>query len=176
MVQAKQGADGRDVAGGMGVDPAIITEIYVDTREHPQAIKKILAEFNRRGITVHRQKLDEGDYKLHPGASVTVDRKQNLGEVCSNLTWQRDRFQRELRRCADKGEVIYILVEHGGMIRTLADVAQWRNPRLKHSPKSVDGPQLYKLMLTYSAKYGVRWRFCDKNHTAKAIIDILCGE
>ena len=176
MVQAKQGPGGRYVAGGMGVDPASITEIYVDTREHPQAIRKILAEFDKRCIKVHRQKLDEGDYKLNPDAKVTVDRKQNLGEVCSNLTWQRDRFQRELRRCADKGEVIYILVEHGGMIRTLADVANWRNPRLKHSPKAVDGPQLYKMMLTYAAKYGVRWRFCDKNHTAKAIIDILCGE
>ncbi len=168
MVQAKQGADVRNMAGGLG-----ITDIYVDTREKPHAIVKILAEFDRRGITVHRQALGEGDYKLSPDARVTIDRKQNLEEVCSNLTWQRDRFQRELRRCHEQGETIYILVEHGGLIRTLADVAEWRNPRLKHSPKAVDGPQLYKLMLTYAAMYGVRWRFCDKRHTGKEIIRLL---
>lgn len=152
-----------------------VTDIYVDTREKPHAIVRILAEFERRGIRVHRQALGEGDYKLSPDGPVTVDRKQNLQEVCANLTWQRERFQRELRRCADKGETIYILVEHGGPIRTLADVAKWRNPRLKQSPKAVDGPQLYKLMLTYAAKYGVRWRFCDKRSTGKEILRILNG-
>lgn len=161
----------RDLAGRLGV-----TEIYVDTREKPHAIVKILAEFERRGIEVRRQALGEGDYKLSPGAAVTVDRKQNLQEVCANLTWQRERFRRELRRCKEKGETIYILVEHGGLIRSLADVAGWRNPRLRHSPKAVDGPQLYKLMMVYAARYGVRWRFCDKRSTGREILRILSGE
>lgn len=151
----------------------MIDTIYVDTREKPKAIVKILAYFEKCGINVVRKKLDEGDYKLHPDAPVTIDRKQNLGEVCGNLTWQRDRFQRELRRAAEKGETVYILVEHGGMIRNLADVADWRNPRLKESPKAVDGPQLYKMMLTYAAKYKVRWRFCCKQATGREIMRIL---
>lgn len=148
-------------------------KIYVDTREKPRAIEKILSYFNREKIDIVRQKLDEGDYKLDPDGSVTVDRKQNLIEVAHNLTWDRDRFQRELRRCTDKGVTIYVLVEHGGAIRSLADVAKWRNPRLKTSPKAVSGPQLYKLMLTWAAKYGVRWRFCDKRSTGKEIMRIL---
>lgn len=147
--------------------------IYVDTREKPQAIQKILAYFDQHGVEVVRRKLDEGDYKLDPDGPVTVDRKQNLQEVVGNLTWERDRFQRELRRAAYKGETVYVLVEHGGTIRTLADVAEWRNPRLKHSPKAVDGPALYKLMLTYAAKYGVRWRFCTKQATGREIMRIL---
>lgn len=148
-------------------------KIYVDTREKPLAIQKILYHFERSGIEVVRQKLDEGDYMLDPDSLVTIDRKQNLQEVASNLTWDRDRFQRELRRAADKGKTVYVLVEHGGTIREIADVADWRNPRLKHSPKAVDGPQLYKLMLTYAAKYGVRWRFCTKQNTGREILRIL---
>ena len=148
-------------------------KIYVDTREKPQAIVKILDYFHQHDVEVIHRKLDEGDYKLDPDGAVTIDRKQNLQEVVSNLTWERDRFQRELRRAAEKGETVYILVEHGGTIRTLADVAEWRNPRLKHSPKAVDGPALYKLMLTYAAKYGVRWRFCTKQATGREIMRIL---
>lgn len=150
-----------------------MTTIYVDTREKPHAIEKILAYFGKQGLEVVRRKLDEGDYKLDPDGPVTVDRKQNLQEVVGNLTWERDRFQRELKRAADKGEIVYVLVEHGGTIRELADVAEWRNPRLKVSPKAVDGPQLYKLMLTYSAKYGVRWRFCSKQATGREILRLL---
>lgn len=134
---------------------------------------KILSYFEQHGIRVIRQKLDEGDYKLHPDGAVTIDRKQNLGEVCSNLTWQRERFQRELRRASEKGETVYILVEHGGTIRSLADVYNWRNPRLKVSPKAVDGPKLYKLMLAYASKYKVRWRFCSKQTTGREIVNIL---
>lgn len=150
-----------------------MTTIYVDTREKPHAIEKILAYFGKQGLEVVRRKLDEGDYKLDPDGPVTVDRKQNLQEVVGNLTWERDRFQRELKRAADKGEIVYVLVEHGGTIRELADVAEWRNPRLKVSPKAVDGPQLYKLMLTYAAKYGVRWRFCSKQATGREILRLL---
>ena len=166
-MQGNQGSGRGDLAGKLGL------KIYVDTREKPQAIQKILAHFEKAGLEVVRQKLDEGDYKLDPEGLVKVDRKQNLQEVCGNLTWERDRFQRELRRCAEKGETIYILVEHGGFIRELADVATWHNPRMKHSPKAVDGPQLYKLMLTYAAKYGVRWRFCTKQATGREILRIL---
>lgn len=168
MVPKNQGSDLRNLGGVVTLDT-----IYVDTREKPKAIEKILSYFNKEEIPFIRQKLDEGDYKLDPDGPVTIDRKQNLTEVAHNLTWDRERFQRELRRCADKGVTIYILVEHGGQIKTLADVPTWRNPRLKVSPKAVSGPMLYKLMLTCAAKYGVRWRFCDKRNTGKEIVRIL---
>ena len=150
--------------------------IYVDTREIPRAIEKILSYFNKEGIEVVHRKLDEGDYKLDPDGMVTVDRKQNLIEVCHNLTWDRERFRKELLRCSEKGVTIYILVEHGGLIKCLEDVPKWRNPRLKTSPKAVSGPQLYKIMLTWAAKYGVNWRFCEKRSTGREIIKILTEE
>lgn len=147
--------------------------IYVDTREKPHAIRGILAEFEHQGMTVIHQKLDEGDYKITPDALFTIDRKQSLGEVCSNLSWEKGRFQRELARAKVKGEKLCVLVENCGEIRTLADVAAWRNPRLKGSPKALNGPQLYKLMLVYAAQYGVEWRFCDAQDTGREIIRLL---
>lgn len=165
---------GRDCGIGSGGIKKIAA-VYVDTREKPHAIVRILAEFERQGITVHRVALGEGDYKLHPDAPVTIDRKQNLQEVCGNLTWERERWNREVRRCREKGETLYVLVEHGGGIRTLEDVAGWNNPRLKQSPKAVSGKRLYQLMMQYAA-YGVRWRFCDKRCTGKEILRILAGE
>lgn len=147
--------------------------IYVDTREKPHAIRGILAEFERHGVTVIHQKLDEGDYKTAPDAPFTIDRKHGLGEVCSNLSWEKGRFQRELARAKAKGEKLCVLVENCGGIHTLADVDAWRNPRLNESPKTLDGPQLYKLMLVYAARYGVEWRFCNAKDTGQEIIRLL---
>lgn len=151
-------------------------EIYVDTREKPRAIVGILAGFEKRGVKVIRQVLGEGDYMLSPDAKTTVDRKQNLGEVCNNLTWDKARFQRELRRARNRGVTMYVLVEHGGAIRSLEDVDGWKNPRLQVSPKAVSGVQLRRLMRCYTIKYGVNWRFCDKRHTADEILRILQAE
>lgn len=150
--------------------------IYVDTREKPHAITGILAEFERRNVAVVHQKLDEGDYMSSPSGTVTVDRKQNLEEICGNLTWQKARFQRELRRAATKGKTLYILCEHGEGIQRLDDVKGWKNPRRKESPKALDGKRLYQMMLSYAAKYGVKWRFCEKHKTGLEILRILESE
>ena len=154
----------------------MMSTIYVDTREKPHAITEILADFERQGVTVIRQKLDEGDYMSSPSGSITVDRKQNLDEICGNLTWQKARFQRELRRASDKGTTIYVLCEHGGGITCLRDVRSWLNPRRKESPKALDGPRLYQLMLSYASKYGVKWKFCEKNRTGFEILRLLGSE
>ena len=59
MVPTKQGTSQRNVGG-------MVLTIYVDTREKPRAIQRILAHFEKEGIEVVHRKLDEGDYKLDP--------------------------------------------------------------------------------------------------------------
>jgi len=147
--------------------------VYVDTREKPHAIEKVLAYFDKAGVEIIRQKLDVGDYMTDPKGTVTIDRKQNLGEVASNLTGDHLRFERELKRAKDKGITMYVLVEHGGYIRTLTDVILWRNPRRDKSPYAIEGRALYNRMVKYSAMYGVRWRFCTKLSTGREILRIL---
>lgn len=147
--------------------------VYVDTREKPRAIKSILAQFERAGIEVVHQKLDVGDYMLSPDGAISVDRKQNLLEVCGNLAQQHKRFSAECLRAKEAGVRLVILVEHGGRIQSLEDVYDWKNPRLDVSPYALSGPRVYAMMKSYESKYGVTWAFCRKQDTGKRILDIL---
>ncbi|MBQ2991115.1 MAG: ERCC4 domain-containing protein [Clostridia bacterium] len=147
--------------------------IYVDTREKPHAIKKILAYFEKKGEEVIRKKLDVGDYMLSLDGKISVDRKQNLAEVAVNLGKDRFRFGKECQRAKDAGVQLVILVEHGGRIKDIEDVRAWQNPRLSISPYALSGPRIYQIMKAFALKYGVQWEFCCKQSTGKRIIEIL---
>ena len=150
--------------------------VIVDTREKPRAIVRILAEFDRQGVEYVHRKLNFGDYAdpcRLPG--IVIDRKQNLGEVASNVTIDRKRFVREIERCNRAGCRLVVLVEHGNRIRALEDVILWKNPRLKDSPYAVSGERLFKIMKAMEGYYGIEWRFCNKQSTGKKILEILGG-
>ena len=151
--------------------------IIMDTREKPRAVQKILAEFDRRGIEVVHRALNFADYanpeKL-PGP--VVDRKQNLLEVASNVVQGRPRLLREIERCNRSRCRLIFLVEHGGKIRALEDVIQWKNPRLKTSPLAVSGERLFRIMKAMEIRYGIEWQFCSKQQTGKRIIELLGGD
>lgn len=150
--------------------------IVVDTREKPRAIKNILAEFERSGVTVVRRALKFADYWNPDNPDVIIDRKRNLSEVCFNVTGDRPRFVREIERCNRAGCHMIVLVEHGGRIKKLEDVIGWVNPRLKESPLAVSGARLYKIMKAMSLYYGFEWQFCNKQSTGRRIIANLGGE
>mgnify|MGYP002514233628 CR=1 FL=1 len=57
--------------------------VICDTREKPQAIQKILAEFERQQVKVIRSKLWVGDYQRLDNPMLVIDRKQNLAEICN---------------------------------------------------------------------------------------------
>jgi len=146
--------------------------IQVDSREKDRAIKKILAEFDRHGITHPVSKLLVGDYMNYDNPRLVVDRKQNLSEVCSNVCQGHERFRRELMRARENEIRLVILVEHGKGICCPEDVIWWNNPR---GGKSMQGEVLYKIMKTQERKYGIRYLFCDKKQTGEKIIEILSG-
>lgn len=150
--------------------------IIVDTREKPRAITKILAEFDRHGIHVVRRALTFADYWNPASPGKIIDRKQNLLEVGSNVVQDRKRFLREVDRCNRAGCHMIVLVEHGGKIRSLDDVINWKNPRLKVSPLAVSGERLFKIMKQIELTYGIEWQFCSKAQTGKKIIELLRGE
>lgn len=118
-------------------------------------------------------KLDVGDYMTDPPGRVSVDRKQNLIEVVANVCQQHERFTKECIRAKESGIKLIFLIEHGGAIKTLEDVKEWKNPRLEVSPYAVSGKRLYQIMKTYEAKYGVRWEFCNKRVTGRRIVELL---
>lgn len=149
--------------------------IHVDTREKPRAIVRIMKTFQDEGVEVVRRALPFGDYSSPSAPGVVIDRKQNLLEVASNLVQDRARFLREVERANRAGSLLIVLVEHSNRIRTLEDVIQWKNPRLKESPLAVDGERLYRIMHNTASRYGFQWAFCDKVHTGKRIIEMLRG-
>ena len=150
--------------------------VQIDSLERVRPIGHVLAAFDACGIAHSVGRLYVGDYADPFNARTVVDRKQNLTEVCANLTQQHERFRAELERARDAGIRLVILVEHGRGIRTLHDVFSWYNPRLRTSPRATTGRQLGRMMYTVSDRYGVEWRFCDPAETGAEILKILFEE
>lgn len=156
--------------------------IQVDSREKRHIIERILNGFDRRGVQYYVSKLYKGDYMSLDNPRLVVDRKQNLAEVAYNFTDARkttkgygSRFEQEMADAQKMGIKIVFLVEHGGPIKSIEDVAKWKNPRLQESPLAISGERIYRKMLAFQNYYGVEFQFCSKAQTADRIIEILRG-
>jgi hypothetical protein len=147
--------------------------VIIDTREKPKAIQTIMKQFEAAGVKTIRSKLYSGDYQFLSNPYLTVDRKQSLSEICNNVVQDHKRFRDELLRAQEVGISVVVLVEHGGGIKSLDDVAKWENPRLKESPLAVSGERLYKILKAMEYTYHVRFEFCDKRQTGRRIMEIL---
>ena len=149
------------------LEKTLSTIVYIfDTREKKN--DHIKAYFERHGIPFKVQKLDEGDYQIEGKSDITVDRKQNLQEMYNCVVNDKSRFMKEIRRCYQKGIKLFVLVEHGGQIKSLADVPKW-HPKYGTISSREIAERLYRLHISY----GVEILFCSKRQTAKKIIEIL---
>lgn len=158
--------------------------IMIDSREKARAIQKIVAEFDSRGIAHPTSKLYVADYMNLDNPRIVVDRKQNLLELCSNVTQDHERFRNELLRAQNSGIKIIFLVEHGDGIECLEDVIFWQNPR-RFKRKKIDGKwqtvetkattgeTLYNICTTLQSRYGCEFEFCRKEETGRRIVEIL---
>lgn len=151
-------------------------QIQIDSREKARAITKIVAEFERQKIQHFTSKLYVGDYMNLDNPRLIIDRKQNLQELCGNLCQQRKRFYGEIIRADKAGIKLIILCEHSNQIKTIRDVAEWNNPRLKESPQAMTGRALMEELYSLHIKYGVEILFCDKLHTGQRIIELLARQ
>ena len=160
--------------------------IQIDSREKARAITKIISEFDKQEVTHPVSKLMVGDYMNYDNPRLIIDRKQNLSELCSNVTSDHDRFRREMKLAQDNEIQLVFLCEHGQGIKTLHDVIWWQNPRRykrRQNPvtgrwetvetKATTGETLYKILCTQERKYGCKFLFCDKSKTGSEIIQIL---
>ena len=146
----------------------MIRKFYFDSREKKN--DHIKAYFERHGIQFKVQKLDEGDYQIEGKPDRTVDRKQNMQEMYNCVVNDKSRFMREVRRCYEKNIKLYVLIEHGGQIKSLSDVPKW-NPKCGTISSSEIAERLYRLHISY----GVEFLFCDKRSTGKRIVELLQG-
>lgn len=170
--------------------------IQIDTREKPKATVLIENEFRKRGVNFIRSKLPFGDYASPDNPDIVIDRKQNLLELCSNLSdvpkkdsngkikkgadgqplTDKKRFIHELAGAREFGQHLIILCEHGEGIRSLEDVKNWENPRLQESPLAMSGSRLFVILSRMMLTYDFEIEFCDKYQTGKRIIELLEGK
>lgn len=147
-------------------------KIIVDTREKWTQIGNtdthIKSYFEKHNIPYKVQKLDEGDYQIDGKPNITVDRKQNMQEMYNCVVNDKSRFMREVRRCHDKHIKLYVLIEHGVQIKSLADVVRWKPKYGTISSREI-AERLYRLHISYN----VEILFCSKRQTGQKIIEIL---
>ena len=143
--------------------------ILCDTRE--KANQRILQYFESRAVPYMNQKLDTGDYMDSERMDITIDRKQNLGELLKNMcSPDKSRFWREIRRSQKEGIRFLVLCEHGGAYRSIRDVARYRDRYSR-----VSGRELMERMYAPHIAYGVEFLFCDKQSTGRRIVELLGG-
>lgn len=146
--------------------------VLCDSREHwthpGSRDTHISGYFERHGIPYRVQKLDVGDYMME-GGRITVDRKQNLEEICKNLTnpADRKRFFAEARRAQELGLKLVVLIE-SNKYHQPRDILAWRS-KYSHVPGTAVYRQMEKLRLAYK----VEFRFCPRVSAARTILEIL---
>ena len=138
------------------------------TRERKN--EHIKAYFEKHCIEYEIRKLDVGDYQIEGKPQISVDRKRSLGELSHNLMNPKDhsRFWKEVRRAREQKIKLFVLVEHGGQIKSIEDVAKWTD---KYS--GVSGRSLMDAIYRLHIGWGVEILFCSKQQTAKKIIEVL---
>ena len=152
--------------------------ILVDTREKPSEMSRITDTFQQHGIRYDRTKLYIGDYLEFGNPFLRIDRKKSIDELAGNLTVERERFKREIQRAKDTGTTLVILVEQNTyrdgdrriQIGSIEDLMLWES---RYS--TVTGEKLYRILVSWCAKYPIRVEFCAKRDTGKRIIEILGG-
>lgn len=149
--------------------------IFIDSREKPRAIQKIILEFERQHVRYVTNKLYVGDYCNPKNPLVFIERKQDLAEIAGNACKGHARFKRELQRLDELGGKMYILIEQdkidGKPIEGLEDIILWA-PRYGE----IMGDRIYRVLKSWQNKHNIEYIFCSKRNTGKEIIRLLRTE
>lgn len=152
--------------------------IIIDSREKPKAIQRTLEYFRDHGIEYEVSKLLFGDYMDFNRPQIVVDRKQNIAELAKNCTIESERFRREMERAAKAGAELVILVEQNTYkdrgktveVNSIEDLLLWSSPHTM-----IKGEKVYRVLVSWTAKFPIRVEFCDNHSTGQRIVEILYG-
>lgn len=134
--------------------------------------------WKKLGTQVIRCKLPFGDYAVVP--PIVVDTKRDIYEIAQNIDQDHERFRNECINARDHGCQLVILIENLDGVRSLGDLAKWREStahfRMRGGQRRIFGSRLAKAMQTMADRYGVTFDFCTPNEAAKRVLDILGGD
>lgn len=141
----------------------------VDTREQDTPLFR--KRMQSLGVPHERHKLNFGDYsvkcdRVDLSASVAVERKMHLDELCNCFCKDRKRFEREFERAKKAGAKVYLLVEDASW-----EQAYSGKYRSKMAPAS-----LVASMQAWLARYNCQIIMCKQETSGKLIHDILYRE
>lgn len=148
--------------------------ILQDFREKRGHHKEIEEYCEQNDILLYRLSLDVGDYMLgkfengrySPVGTVSIDTKQDLEELASDLHRDKLEYNKKYRKCFEQGIKLIVLVQQP--IVSLSQILKWKS---KHS--NITGRYLYELMERLRRSYGIQFKFCDKKNVGKVVIDLL---
>lgn len=126
-----------------------------------------------KGIEVDRtHRLIVGDYMLSLDAKISVDTKQDLVELATNMFCDKTRFEKECIRAKSNGIKLIFLIEEKFDKEKLLN---WRPPTKIDGKRflNIYGWQVYNEMKRYSKLFDVAFRFCHKLSTGKIILQLL---
>ena len=130
-------------------------------------------DFSSYGVETIVRKLGCGDYSYQLGEDIiTLDRKRNSGELCSNLYKEYKRFSAEMARM-ELIEHSFILCEFS--LQTLLEfpINSGIPPRY-HKRVRGSGLGMLKKLETFRERHGVRTLFCENRFEAQQLCyDIL---
>ena len=148
--------------------------IIQDQREKHGHHNSIELYCKEHEIPLIRKKLEVGDYmlgeikcgKVVPIGTRSIDTKQDLAELSSDLYRDKVQFNRKYKKCYENGIELYVLVEQE--IKSLSDILSWSSPHSK-----ISGKMLYDMIDRVRKSYGVKFVFCRKENVAQTIVNIL---
>ena len=116
-----------------------------------------------------------GDYQIAGKGNISVDTKQGIPELASNCFQEHERFRDECERAKRCGIQLIVLTEE---VPPKGALENWRSPMGRDGrPRFLFDPgKLQKVTETMTARYGVKFRFCDGRSTGKELIEYLKGE
>ena len=140
--------------------------IVADRRE--QVNQHILDYFDKKKVPYIERSMSIGDYSAMLGDmtlehSLTCERKSGLDELCSNLTADRNRFEREFLRAKANGTKVFLLIENA----TWSDILL-HNYRSKLKPQS-----LIASLLSWQVRFNITIIFCKPSETGQIIYGVL---
>lgn len=154
--------------------------IIADTREHQNDlfVKRCYRLKELTGNKVKVATVNAGDYsaitwdadgkEIDLRGVAVIERKKDLDEIATNLTKDKDRFEREFTRAKDAGVHVYLLIEKASMKKLL-------NGTLPNHP-FINKNSVIGSFFAMLARYRLQPIFCNSEDTADVIYHIMCKE
>ena len=144
-----------------------------DTRQKVDKHKRKHDTWASMGVDVVRCKLPFGDYAVPP--KVVVDTKEDITEIAGNLCGtmaEKRRVREECKAAKSAGCRLVFLIEDRHY-KSIDDLYGKRIFIHNGAGRTIPGDQLATAMHVMAGRYGVEFRFCAPEESARVVIQIL---